>query len=316
MSTTAATSPTTAAPIYLTRDDPKYSIDPDDRPAVCVPPGARLIVETHDARTGQLKHADEVMSSAPDYGERFPKTVPVTGPIFVDGAEPGDALVVDILLIEPDEYGFLIVKPKLGLVQGLVNQDTAKVVQVRDGMVEFDRFRFPVRSMVGVIGTAQAEGPVGTIYNGRYGGNLDSTRIAPGARVRMPVRVPGGLLYLGDCHASMGDGEACGTGVEVGARVHVRVGLEKGGATNWPWVETEDRWITNATAPTYEEASELAAREMIALLGDRLGVSPVDAFMLISATGDIRANQACRYPIDVSVRVEFPKLASTGVSVP
>jgi amidase len=294
--------------LFVDRDDPRYSIDPKGKPVAMVESGASLIVATHDARTGKLKQADEVMLTAPDFSEKFPKTVPVTGPIVVNGCEPGDALVVEILAIELDQSGFLIVKPKLGLVQGLVEQDTAKIVTVSENVVRFDDLELPVRPMVGVIATAPAGEAVAPIFNGRHGGNLDCSQIAPGARVRMPVRVPGGMLYLGDVHATMGDGEACGTGVEIGARVHIRVSVEKAGARSWPWVEVDDRLITIATAPDFAMASELATREMMELLRQRHGVSSVEAFMLVSAAGDIRVNQACRYPIDVSARVEFPKL--------
>ena len=302
-----------SSPTVVARDDPRYSIDPEGRSVAEVESGDLLIVATHDARTGKLRRAEDVMLTAPDFREKFPKTVPVTGPIVVADCEPGDALVVDILAIELDDYGFLIVKPKLGLVQGLVEQDTAKIVTVREGFVHFDQLKLPIHPMVGVIATAPAREAIAPIFNGPHGGNLDCTQIAPGARVRMPVRVRGGLLYLGDVHATMGDGEACGTGVEIGARVHIRVTVEKGGARSWPWIETDDRLITVATAPDFALASELATREMMLLLQERHSVSAVDAFMLVSAAGNIRVNQACRYPIDVSARVEFPKLeAETG----
>jgi amidase len=248
------------------------------------------------------------MLSAPDFRDPFPKTNPATGPIRVRGAEPGDALAIDILDIALDDYGFLIVKPDFGLVRNLVNQPEAKIVQVRDGMIAFDRLRFPVRPMVGVLATASAGPPIGSAYCGRHGGNMDNNRIRPGTRVHLPVRVTGAHLYVGDVHASMGDGEVCGTGVEIGARVHLRLQVVKGAAREWPWMETPDLLIQAASAPTYEEASEIAVREMIGLLGERLGLSPPDAFMLISAIGDVRVNQACRSPIDVSVRVEVPKL--------
>ena len=162
--------------------------------------------------------------------------------------------------------------------------------------------------MVGVLATATDGPPIGSAYCGRHGGNMDNNRIRPGTRVHLPVRVPGGHLYVGDVHASMGDGEVCGTGVEIGARVHLRVQVVKGAAREWPWMETPELLIQAASAPTYEEASEIAVRGMIALLGERLGLSPPDAFMLVSAIGDVRVNQACRSPIDVSVRVEVPKL--------
>ena len=108
----------------------------------------------------------------------------------------------------------------------------------------------------------------------------------------------------------MGDGEISGAGLEIGARVHLGLTLEKGSARAWPWMETPDLLITTASAAAYEEASEIAAREMMALLAERLGVTPVEAFMLLSIRGDVRVNQACRSTIETSVRVEFPKLGA------
>ena len=292
----------------LGRERVSYKIDASDPPLLEVDAPAELMVETHDARTGRLRKAEEVMLSAPDFRDPFPKTNPATGPIRVRGAEPGDALAIDILGIELDSYGFLIVKPDFGLVRNLVNQPVAKIVDVVDGTIHFDRLRIPVRPMVGVLATATDGAPIGSAYCGRHGGNMDNNRIRPGTRVHLPVRVPGAHLYVGDVHASMGDGEVCGTGVEIGARVHLRVNVVKGAAREWPWMETPDLLIQAASAPTYEEASELAVRGMIDLLGERLGLSPPDAFMLVSAVGDVRVNQACRSPIDVSVRVEVPKM--------
>jgi len=292
----------------LGRERVTYKFDRSDPPLLEVAAPAELMVETHDARTGRLKRAEDVMASAPDFSEGFPKTNPATGPVRIAGAEPGDALAIDVLGIELDEYGFLIVKPDFGLVRNLVNQPVARILPVRDGMIEFGDLRFPVRPMIGVMATAPADAPIGTAYCGRHGGNMDNNRIAVGTRVHLPVRVPGAAFYVGDVHAAMGDGEVCGTGVEIGARVHLRLQLVKGAARDWPWMETPELLIQAASAPSYEEASEIAVREMMGLLGERLGLSPPDAFMLVSAIGDVRVNQACRSPIDVSVRVEVPKL--------
>jgi amidase len=248
------------------------------------------------------------METAPDFRDKYPKSNPATGPVKITGAEPGDALVVDVLGIALDDYGFLLVKPDFGLVRNLVNDPIAKILPVKDGVIHFDNLRFPVRPMIGVMATAPAGEPIGTAYCGKHGGNMDNNAIAVGARVHLPVRVPGGLFYIGDVHASMGDGEVSGTGVEIGARVHVRIGLEKGTAREWPWLETPDLLIQTASARTYEEASEIAVREMMRHLEERLGLKPTDAFMLVSAVGHVRVNQACRSPIDVSVRCEMPKL--------
>ena len=298
----------------LGRERVSYRIDPAQPPLLAVGPPAELLIETHDARTGRLRRPEDVMASAPDFNDEFPKTNPATGPIRIEGAEPGDALAIDVLGIEVDELGFLLVKPDFGLVRGLVNAPIARMVRVRDGICEFDRLRFPVRPMIGVMATAPEGAAIGTAYCGRHGGNMDNNRIAVGTRVHLPVRVPGASFYVGDVHASMGDGEVCGTGVEIGARVHLRVRVEKGKAREWPWMETPSLLIQAASAKTYEEASELAVRGMMGLLEERLGLPPPDAFMLVSAIGDVRVNQACRSPIDVSVRVEVPKL-NAGLTV-
>lgn len=294
--------------LKVSREAFKYSIDATQAPVARVSSGAALKVETHDSRAGRLRQPEDLKSVQPDYSERFPKTVPLTGPIFIEGALPGDAIAVEILEIELGTAGYMIAKPARGIVPGLVCQDTAKILTVKEGFVWFDDLRIPVRPMIGTIATAPLGEPVATVKNGPYGGNLDCRHIAIGATVYLPVRHRGGLLYLGDVHATMGDGEACGNGVEIAAELTVRVSLVKGGARDWPWIETPDRLISLGTAPTYDQAAELAVRQMMALLSERYGSSPLDAYFLVSAAGDIGVNQTCRYPIDVSVRVEFPKL--------
>lgn len=293
--------------LHLDRSRVVHGFEAAEPARLTVAPGTEVMVETHDARGGRLKRPEDVLATQPDYTARFPATNPATGPIDVAGAEPGDALVVDILGIELDEYGFLIVRPNMGLVQGLVNEVTARICPVADGVIAFGDLRLPVRPMIGVMATAPAGEGIATMHLGRHGGNLDNNRLTVGTRVYLPVRVPGGHFYVGDLHASMGDGEVSGTGVEIGGRVHLRFGLDKGAAPDWPWAETPDRWITMAGAPDYERAAELAVREMMALLGRRLGLSPADAFLLVSAAGDVRVNQSCRMPIDTSVRCEMAK---------
>jgi len=136
---------------------------------------------------------------------------------------------------------------------------------------------------------------------------MDCNLIAVGARVRLPVQVEGGLLFVGDVHATMGDGEVNGSGVEFGARVTLRLDLEKKNAVDWPTVETKDTLACIGSAPTFYDAAEIAVRNMVDRIARDLGVAKVDAYMLVSARGDLRLNQACRSPVEVSVRVEFPR---------
>ena len=123
----------------------------------------------------------------------------------------------------------------------MVGRPVARFAEVRDGAIDFAGVRLPLRPMIGVIATAPDGEPVGTAYVGRHGGNLDCNLIAEGALVHLPVRVKGALFYIGDVHAVMGDGEVSGSGFEIAAKITVRLSLQKGGATEWPWLETADR---------------------------------------------------------------------------
>ncbi len=296
-------------PAILPADDVVYAIDKAVPPRLSLTSPAEVIVATLDARAGRLRRPEDVESTAPDYRDRFPRANPATGPIAIDGAEPGDVLTAEILRIELDDRGYTLVKPGFGVLPEMVARPAARLCRIVDGAVEFGALRLPLRPMVGVIATAPDGEPVGTAYVGRHGGNLDCNLIAAGTRVHLPVRVPGALFFIGDVHAVMGDGEISGSGFEIGARIRLRLALQKGGATEWPWLETEDRIATLASAASFDEAAETAVRSMLGLLVARHGVSETEAYMLMSIRGDLRVNQACRSPIDASVRFEFPKLS-------
>ena len=295
-------------PLCLSADDVVYAIDRAVPPRLRLAAPATVTIATLDARAGRLTRPEEVEATAPDYRDRFPRANPATGPIFVDDAEPGDVLSAEILAIDLDARGYCLVKPRFGVIADMVERPVARFAEVRDGAIDFAGVRLPLRPMVGVIATAPDGEPVGTAYVGRHGGNLDCNLVAVGATVHLPVRVPGALFYVGDVHATMGDGEVSGSGLEIAARITLRLSLRKGGATEWPWLETADRIVTLASAPTFDDAAEAAVRAMIPRIMARHGVSDTDAYMLASIRGDLQVNQACRSPIDTSVRFEFPRL--------
>jgi len=295
-------------PVALSAEDVVYAIDKDVPPRLRLMAPAEVTIATLDARGGQFTRPEDVEVTAPDYRDRFPKANPATGPIFVEGAAPGDVLTAEIVRIALGERGYSLVKPGFGVIPEMVAKPVARFAEVKDGAIDFAGVRLPLRPMVGVIATAPAGEPIGTAYVGRHGGNLDCNLIAEGTTVHLPVRVPGGLFFIGDVHATMGDGEISGSGFEIAAEITVRLGLLKGAATEWPWLETADRIVTLASAPDFDAAAEAAIRAMIPIIMARHGVSEPDAYMLASIRGDLRVNQACRSPIDTSVRFEFPKI--------
>lgn len=300
---------------FVDRDVVHFYCGRDIVPRLVVDPGAVVEVATHDARGGHLKRPEDVIPTAPRFdGAGHPRTNPVSGPIGVRGAAPGDAIAVTIAGIELDPMGFIIARPEWGIVKDSVPHQVAKMLPVEGDAVVFDgRFRIPLRANIGTIGLAPAGEGISTIHCGAHGGNIDSNSIAIGATVHLPVAVDLGLLFIGDIHAVMGDAEGVGTGCEIGGRVRLRVELVKDAARAWPWIETETLIITYGAAPSFEAAATIAMEEMIAMVGARHGLSYADAFMLIGLAGDVRVNQACGAPINVSVRVEFPKhLAAVG----
>jgi amidase len=297
-----------AKPYRLRADEVVYALDASLKPRLTLEAPAEVVIDTLDARGGRLRRPEEVEATAPDYRDRFPRTNPATGPIAIEGAEPGDVLTVDILEIELDDHGYTLVKPGFGVIPDMVERPLARICPVVDGIVHFGDLRLPVRPMIGVIATAPSGEPRGTAFVGNYGGNLDCNLITVGSRVHLPVRVAGALFFVGDVHASMGDGEISGSGFEIAATVRLRLSLVKGGELEWPWLETKKLVVTLASAASIEKASDIAIRTMLRRLTETYAISEADAYMLMSIRGDLRINQACRSPVDTSVRFEFPKL--------
>lgn len=293
------------------RDQLTYVFAPDVAPVLTISSGETVVFETYDTSTGRVRHVDDL----PHYlAVRDPNKVnPAAGPIRVEGAEPGDGLAVTIQSIRLQGPGFVRLHPKAGLAAdygfppGILMADIegdAAVLRTSAGVVSL-----PVRPHVGVIGTLPAEGRWTTAVPGPIGSNLDVNLIKAGATVYLPVHVPGAGLALGDVHASMGDGELSGTGIEISAEVAVRVELVKGARWGRPWLECEGRWVTVATAPDLQACVDQAAADMAALLVRELGVTPTEAVLLISAAGDVHVGQAASLPgVNPTAYIAFPQL--------
>lgn len=291
--------------LRIARDKIHYSLDKAHAPVAVIDPGAELLFETWDARTGTIGSERDLLDTPHPDGPN-----PATGPVFVRGADPGDALAVQILDIALGTRGYTGTRPGQGVLGHTISAHRTKLCEIADGMVVFDdRIRFPVRPMVGVIGTAPPGEGIGTLHPGPHGGNMDHNDVRVGARVSLPVFVPGALLSIGDVHASMGDGEISITALEVPGEVRVRVDLEKGAALRRPWIDLPDSWITTGDGPNIADAIRVAAEEMAHLLMRRLGLSADDAYMLLSIRGDARVSQ-CAEPavVAATARMVMPRL--------
>ncbi len=270
-----------------------YSFDASTPPVATISSGDFITVETHDTSSGRIHSLDDF---AEFIRTRDPlKVNPAAGPIFVEGAEPGDALAVKILSIQLGPYGFVRALGGAGVIQDGLRDTPAMMVQVAgDNLIFGNKIRCKARPMVGVLGTAPAEGTIYTAHPGPQGSNMDFNAATVGATVYLPVHVPGGLLAIGDVHASMGDGEVSGTGVEISGEVMVSVTLQKGKAPKRPWIENAEAWISTGQGETLDDAVHEAVEEMIGILMRELRLDRTDAYLMISARGDVRIGQSAR----------------------
>jgi amidase len=273
--------------IRLPKTQRVFSLSADAPPAARVPDGARVELETADCFSDQIRRADDRLEAVD-----WEQINPATGPVFVEGARPGDVLAVEIERIEMADQGVMAVSDGFGVLAERFSGTECRLVPIADDIAHLPGgVRVPVRPMIGVLGVAPTGAAVPTGTPGPHGGNMDTTLIGEGATVYLPIAAPGALLAAGDLHAVMGDGEICGTGVEVAGRVTLRVTVRRDLALVNPLVETTNVVATVASAPTLDEAAILATRDMANLLGARLGLDAVEATMLMSAAGELRVSQ-------------------------
>lgn len=290
----------------IERDQHVLSFSRQYTPALTVQSGEWIRLQTHDCFSGQIASEEDRVTSI-DYS----RINPATGPIYVEGAESGDVLKVDIGKIAVGKTGVIATLPGIGTLIHRSEMKT-KVVTIQDSSLAIfdERIQFPLRPMVGVIGVAPADGDVPCGHPGSHGGNLDSSCITTGSSVYLPVFVPGGGFALGDLHASMGDGEICGTGIEVAGEVDVRLTVIKGLKISSPVVETADSWYTIASDHDVLQAVRMASENMQALVAERWDLSQTDAFLLMGAVGDVMMSQCCKpCSVETVSRFRMPKVA-------
>ena len=290
-----------------------YDFNKENAPCDTAKPGDMLLFKTLDCFSNRIPDEDTTMADL-DYTYGFAN--PAAGPVYVEGAEPGDVLVVDVYDIQVADEGTIATDDHCGPLFETTGYRTKKI-QIKDGVADFNGVKFPINPMIGVIGTAPDGEPVIDGFVGNHGGNMDNKHITKGARLYFPVRVPGALLQMGDVHATMGDGELCGTGIEIPAEILVKIQLVKGFELNWPVLETHDKWYVNACAPKYDEALMNAAKEMQRLIMRITGWDAEETYMYMSVQSDVEISQGCEpCEVQLSLRIGTPKLYDLEPLVP
>jgi amidase len=306
----------------------KYAFDWRDAPLLRVQPGEPFELETYDASTGYFKSADDKAIPARRPGfDRFPPLAnPIAGPIHVDGARRGDAIVVVIEDIIVDDYSWIAIGPRRGPLgestrwPELSGAYTTKVFRhtpgasgtTRDGTLHFsDKLCWPITPFIGTLGVApDREVCTSLDGQGEWGGNLDIRDATVGNRIWLPVYHDGALFYLGDVHASQGDTEFTGTAAETKATVRVHLELVKGKRIPWMRIEKPQSIVAVHAARPLELAVETATTHLMDWLIAEHGFTPTDAYCLVSTCPDFRINvyQMCKLgKLNYVAGAELPK---------
>jgi amidase len=264
-----------------------FSFRPDAEPVLRVRPGEVVRFETSPEPVERLFAA----------GAEWTEVVEVrainavTGPVFIEGVMPGDGVSVEVLAIEPRDWGWNAAIPGFGLLDGLLPEPMLERLPILDGeVIVSERVRLPVRPMIGCLGLAPGKGETSTLSPAMpWAGNYDLTQIAAGATVLFPAQVPGGLFSLGDLHAAMGEHEATFVAIECAGSATVRLDVRPGLSLESPRIETADRIFVMGLSPCgdYGAARLQAARLLYELLTREAGLTPWEAYAVISARGDL-----------------------------
>ena len=268
--------------------------------AVKVQQGEILEFHTRDCFNNQIDSEDYVMDVLD-----WDHINPATGPEYVEGAEKGDVLKVEILDIKLDDMGTMCCLPENGVLGADITENQVKKVPIKDGKAIFNQFELPLNPMIGVIGVAPENESVPCGTPGRHGGNMDNTKIAKGATLYLPVFHDGAYFGCGDVHACMGDGEIMVSGIEIGAVVSVRLTVLKGVSIDNPRLEDAENIYTIASSEDIEKAIYTATKDMCGILQKNLGYTLNEAGMLMSAAGNLQFCQVV--DPERTVRMAIPK---------
>lgn len=277
----------------VTRDNLAVVFDARLEPVATVKPGERFVVECEDARSGRTRTPE---TATTEYLLEMKRTGwygnPVTGPIFVEGAKPGDTLAVHIHDMTVDSLGWAAIWPHLYHFEDIIELPETRLYDIRDGHVLLEHGRrVPVKPMIGTIGTAPKMEVILSGGMGRHPGNIDAEEVCPGSTIYLPVEIEGALLSLGDCHAVQGDGELGSIEMRSDVTLSCEVISGRSTASKWIRIETPTHLVAVAVGRPLEEAAWEAFRELIGWVTELTGMTLQEAYVAIGVGGHARPGQ-------------------------
>ena len=273
-----------------------YTIGPYSTPVLTIEPGDRVIVDTRDAFEGAISSEQDIPSQL----LKMPFLNPQNGPIMVNGAEKGDVIAVYIESMLPrgvNPHGICAMIPHFGGLTGtdltaMLNDplpEKVRMIKLDSEKVSWsERHTLPYKPHIGTLSVSPEIDSINSLTPDNHGGNMDVPDIGPGSITYLPVRAPGGRLFIGDAHACQGDGEICGTAVEFASITTIKVDLIKNWQLSWPRMENAETIMSIGSARPLEDATRIAYRDLIYWLVADFGFEQWDAYMLLSQCGKVR----------------------------
>jgi acetamidase/formamidase len=289
--------------------EPTHSVwDRSLPPRLHIDPGDEVQIACIDASGGQVKPG---MTTTEYLGIDRTRIHALTGPVWIQGAEPGDVLEIDVLATQHCGWGWSSIVEGLGFLKDRFRTPYLFHWQLDgDTTSSLHPAVVPVRPFLGVMGVARGEdGAFRTRPPGPFGGNLDVRELCAGSRLYLPVYNPGALFSCGDGHAAQGDGEVDQTAIETSLRGRLRLIVHKGMTLAWPRAETPTDYISMGTDEDLTKATKTAIQEMVDFLAATKGMDKLAAYQLTSIAGNVVVTQLVDQK--VGVHVKMPKAIFT-----
>lgn len=275
---------------FIGKQHEHFFFDGSLKPVATVAPGAEVTFEVQDACRGEVRTVEQFLQHRKAGG--LPGN-PLTGPVFIRGAEPGNMLVVEILNVELDPTGFQLIGPDRAIIQNEVPEWTCYAFRVEGDRIRFPNgLELPAHPVIGTFGNAPAGAP--TNHPHPLGGNVDIPAVCVGARLHIPIEAPGALFSLGDVHACQGDGEVVGA-PEIGAKVTVRFDVRAGKPSDWFMIEDATDWHAPWAARTEAEAARLAVLQNARFIARIRQVAFEDALIFLTLCGRLSISRTGKW---------------------
>jgi amidase len=284
------------ATIEIKPDDYSYVFNPYRQPIAKVRPGDRVAIHCNDAFESRIQSPADLPSKALATAKFLN---PQTGPIYVEGAEPGDTLAVHIISIEPTrDFAVSCLIPYFGGLTSTVGTRTLQEPlpeRVWVWNLGGDRklvndelgIELPWEPFMGTLAVAPDLEAITALAPGPFGGNMDVPDVKPGNTIYLPVWNAGALFYTGDTHARQGQGELCGVALEITSTVTVVFDVIQGRTIEWPRIESPDKIMVVGSARPMEDAARIANAELVLWLEQDYGFDRWDAYQLLTQAGGL-----------------------------